>query len=141
MSKRANKPNRAKATDWQNRELGTWNVTTFTAYLEHLTQEKFGVTYEPTGRGAKHERWAREKGMAKNAQEKYGNAVLKRFIEICVEEYRAKPEYPYASFTFMYSYMSGNFAKAQAEIARESKRKEAAEKQPDIPSEDLSEWW
>ncbi|MGG1595954.1 hypothetical protein [Terribacillus saccharophilus] len=135
-NKRATKP---KATDWQNRELTQWNVSTFTAYLEHLTQEKFGVTYEPTGRGAKHERWAREKGMAKNAQEKYGNAVLKRFIEICIEEYRAKPEYPYASFTFMYSYMSGNFAKAQAEIAREQKRKEAAEKQPE--ASDIDSGW
>lgn len=129
-----------KATDWQNRELTQWNITTFTAYLEHLTQEKFGVTYEPTGGGSKQERYAREKGMMKNKQGEHGNAVLKRFIEICVEEYRDSPKYPYVSFTFMNSYMSDRFPKAQADIARESKRKEVAEKHPTVSDVD-SDWF
>ena len=114
--------------DWRNLPIEQWNTTTFTVYLEHLTKEKFGVTYEPTGGGSKAQRWSREKGMLKNAQGKYGNEVLRRFIEICVSEYKAKPQYPYASFTFMYSYMSDRFAKSEREVKKAEERAEMAER-------------
>lgn len=114
--------------DWRNLPIAEWNTTTHTCYLEHLTKEKFGVTYEPTGGGSKAQRWSREKGMLKNAQQKYGNEVLRRFIEICIAEYKAKPQYPYMSFTFAYSYMSDRFAKAEREVNAELKRMEMRER-------------
>ena len=111
--------------DWRNLPIEQWNVTTFHAYLAELTADHFGVEYAPTGSGSKSQRWAREKGMMKQAQERYGNEVLRRFIEMCVSEYKPKAQYPYVSFTFMYSYMDRNFAKAQAELAAQNRRKEA----------------
>lgn len=124
--------------DWRNLPIEKWNTTTFTAYLEHLTKEKFGVTYEPTGGGSKAQRWSREKGMMKNALTKYGAEVLRRFIEICVEEYRANPQYPYASFAFMYSYMSDRFARAEDAVKRERERAELAERDT-VRQDDLSD--
>lgn len=116
-----------KSSDWRNLPIEQWNVTTFHSYLAELTADHFGVVYAPTGGGSKSQRWAREKGMMKQAQERYGNEVLRRFIEMCVAEYKPKAQYPYVSFTFMYSYMDRNFAKAQAELAAQNRRKEADE--------------
>ncbi len=107
-----------KSDDHRNLPLADWNVRTFFAYLTHLTAEHFGVEYAPTGSGSKAQRWQRESGMMKQAQGKYGNAVLKRFIEISVEEYAPNADYPYVSFTFAYSYRDRNFAKAQARLRR-----------------------
>lgn len=132
------KPN---TTDWANLPTEQWNTRTFTAYLTHLTEEHFGVAYEPTGGGAKQQRWARELGMMKQAQEKYGNVVLRRFIEMCVAEYTAKPQYPYASFTFMYSYMSDRFPKAQSAIAAEARREQAEDEQAqEFKADDVRGW-
>ncbi|WP_181349456.1 hypothetical protein [Thalassobacillus sp. CUG 92003] len=122
---------KVKSDNWRDLPLAEWNCRTFTAYLTSLTAEQFGVDYEPTGGGAKAERWRRELGMMKTAQANYGNAVLKRFIEKCVTEYTPKAEYPYASFSFMYSYMSDKFPKAQAEVAAEQ-RAEAKRKEDEV---------
>ena len=104
--------------DWANIAPADWNSTTVTSYLEHLTKESAGVTYEPTGGGSKSQRWAREKGMMKRALDKYGAEVVKRFIELCFTRHTPKKEYPYPSFTFAYSYMSDQFPVAEAEIAK-----------------------
>ena len=107
------------AKDWASIAPANWNSTTVTAYLEYLTEESVGVTYEPTGGGSKSQRWAREKGMMKRALAKYGAEVVKRFIELCFARHTPKKEYPYPSFTFAYSYMSNQFPVAEAELARE----------------------
>ena len=72
-----------KTADWRNLPLADWNCTTFTAYLEDRTRELYGVEYLPGGGGAKNVRWSREKGMMKQAQTKYGNTVLRKFIDLC----------------------------------------------------------
>lgn len=115
-----------KSNDWRNLPIADWNTLTFTAYLEHLTKKRFGVTYEPTGGGSKQQRWAREKGMMKQAQTKYGNDVLRKFIEICVERYRANPKYPYMSFSFAYTYMSEQFPVAERLVAQGAERTDLA---------------
>jgi hypothetical protein len=107
---------------WRTLPLDKWTVTTFTAMLTELTREKYGCDYAPGGGGSKTSRWSREKGMLKNAQGRYGNAVLRKFIELCLEDYAPKADYPFPPFTFMYSYMDRNFAKAQAEVARDDRR-------------------
>lgn len=113
--------------DWQARDITDWNTNTFLAFIGDKTKELYGVDYAPGGTGAKSARWSRERGMLKNAQGRYGNAVLKRFIEICWREYRTnKPDqFPYPTWTFMYSYMDRYFPQAQSEIAQENRRKEA----------------
>jgi len=121
--------------DWRNLPIEKWNTTTMRIYLVHLTEERFGVTYEPTGGGSKNQRWARENAMIKQAIANYGAAELKRFIEICIEKYTPKPQYPYMTFTFAWSYMRENMPIAQAEVVKErakEKRKREAEEQTEI---------
>lgn len=125
--------------DWKARSLEDWNANTFLAYIVDGTRERFGVDYVPGGSGSKQQRWTRERAMLKQAQERYGNEVLKRFIEICWREYRTtKPDkFPYPTVVFMISYMDRYFAQAQAEVAAE-RRKET--KSDEIKYEELEEW-
>jgi len=122
-----------KSTDWQSLPIADWNVATFLAFICDRTRELYGVEYAPGGSGAKQARWNRERGMLKNAQARYGNAVLRKFIEICWREYRtSKPElYPYPTVTFMLAYMDRHFAEAQAKVVR---------KENVINYEELEEW-
>lgn len=68
------KPTKPSQYDWQARELPDWNVNTFMAYIADNTRERYGIDYAPGGSGSKQQRWARERGMLKQAQERYGNA-------------------------------------------------------------------
>lgn len=120
--------------NWRELPSNEWNVTTITSFLADVIEERFGVTYQPGGGGSKNQRWMREKGMMKQAQTKYGTDVIREFIELCASNYHAKPEYPYPTFTFMYSYMDRYLAEAQANVkkaeerqAREASRKELTE--------------
>ncbi|MEH6941624.1 hypothetical protein [Bacillus sp. JJ722] len=125
-----------KSSDWRNLPIERWNVASFTAFITDTTREKYGVEYQPGGKGAKNQRWARERGMLKQAQGTYGNAVLRKFIELCWREYTPKAEFPYPTWTFMYSYMDRNFAKAQAEVARANR----AQAVPTQDIEEIAEW-
>lgn len=124
--------------DWQARDITDWSANTFLAFIGDKTKELYGVDYAPGGQGAKSARWSRERGMLKQAIGKYGNAVVKRFIEICWREYRTtKPEqFPYPTVVFMISYMDRFFAVAQSEIARENRRKKVDE----VDYEELADW-
>lgn len=125
--------------DWQARDITDWNANTFLAFIGDKTKELYGVDYAPGGQGAKSARWSRERGMLKQAIGKYGNAVVRRFIEICWREYRtSKPEFPYPSWTFMYSYMDRHFTRAQSEIAAEKRRKETPK--DEVSYEELADW-
>lgn len=125
--------------DWKARDISDWNCNTFMAFIIEGTRERFGVDYAPGGSGSKQQRWVRERAMLKQAQERYGNEVLKRFIEICWREYRtARPDkYPFPSFVFMMSYMDHYFPQAQMEVAQESQRKDVGN---NIDYEDLAGW-
>lgn len=140
------KPKLPPASDWQARDITDWNVQTFLAFITETTREKYGVEYSPGGGGSKQARWGRERGMLKNAQGKYGNRVLKAFIEICWREYRtSKPElYPYPSITFCVSYMDRYFTEAVSQVAREARREKVAadaEQELAVDGEELSEWF
>ncbi|MEI2356114.1 hypothetical protein [Mesobacillus zeae] len=134
------------ASDWQARDIETWNMTTFTQFIVDRTEELYGIQYTPGGGGAKSQRWLREKSMLKNAQGRYGNRVLKTFIEICWREYRtSKPElYPYPSVTFMISYMDRYFTEAVSQVAREARREKLvanAEQELAVDGEELTDWF
>lgn len=132
------KPKLPPAKDWRARNIADWNVTTFTEFIKDTTTERYNAEYQPGGRGAKSTRWARERGMLKQAQGRYGNAVLRRFIEICWAEYRTnKPdEYPYPSVTFMFGWMDRNWMAAQSAVAREQRKAETAQQ-----SQISEDWW
>lgn len=127
--------------DWRNRNLDDWNANTFIAFISDKTHELYGVDYAPGGSGSKAQRWARERGMLKNAIGRYGNAVVKRFIEICWREYRTnKPDkFPYPTVVFMISYMDRYFPQAQSEVAQEHARK-ARKKATEFDYAELADW-
>lgn len=116
---------------WRELPIEDWNSRTFQAYLTHLTEEKFGVTYEPRGAGTKQQRWSREMGMINNARKKYGNAVLKQFIRIAVEKYKPNKQYPYMAFAFAWTYMSELIPVAQKQVA-DKERKEKAKEEANV---------
>lgn len=126
--------------NWKARPIEDWNANTFIAFIADNTRERYGVDYAPGGSGSKQQRWSRERGMIKNAIGRYGNAVVKRFIEICWREYRTSDpvKYPYPTVVFMISYMDRYFAQAQSEVARESRRKQT--KVNEINYDELDEW-
>jgi len=104
--------------DYATRPLDAWNVNHFLAWLSDETKRRFGVDYMPMGRGSISEKFNAERGMLKQAQERYGNAVLKRFIERCLDAYRPTAQYPSISFGFMWSYRRDELPRAQADVAR-----------------------
>ena len=136
IGKRASQA-KVNSSDWRNLPIERWNIATFLAFIAEGTREKYGVDYAPGGGGSKAMRWNRERGMLKQAQGRYGNAVLRKFIEICWREYRTnKPaEFPYPTISFAMAYMDRYFAQAQAAIAAENRMANAKH-----AAEDLAEW-
>jgi hypothetical protein len=110
--------NRPPATAWQSRDIADWNVTTYHAFLIDENKRRFNALYTPFGRGNLNTRWATEKGMIKQAQGAVGNAVLKRFIERCLDAHRPKPDFPHVNFGFMWSYLRDELPRAQSDIAQ-----------------------
>jgi hypothetical protein len=139
----AKKPKLPPSSDWQARDIADWNISSFTQYIVDRTAELYGQPYTPGGGGAKSQRWMREKGMLKNAQGKYGNKVLRAFIEICWREYRtSKPElYPYPSVSFMCGWMDRHFTEAQSQVAREARREAQSEAAEATTKEERADWW
>lgn len=113
---------------WRELPIDDWNSRTFMAYLTDLTEEKFGVSYEPRGMGSKSQRWSREMGMINNARKKYGNDVIKQFIRIAIENYTPKPRFPYMTFAFAWTYMSDFLPVAQADVKKEEAKARRIEK-------------
>ncbi|GAK03312.1 hypothetical protein JCM19037_1627 [Geomicrobium sp. JCM 19037] len=116
--------------DWRALPIEKWNANTHLQMLVDLTEKRFGVDYQPGGRGGKQQRWSMERGMLKQAQGKYGNVTLRKFIELCLDEYKPSAEYPFVQFTFMYAYRDRNWAVAQkavADAARKRRKEDEAE--------------
>lgn len=132
------KPKLPPATDYRARDIADWNVSTFLAFIAETTREKYGVEYAPGGGGSKQTRWARERGMLKREQGKLGNAVLRKFIELCWREYRTnKPaEYPFPTVCFMLSFQDRLMTQAVAEVAKA----ERAAQVSSVTAEELTDW-
>lgn len=135
---------RIKSDDWRNLPIENWNINSFHAYIIERTAELYVHTYAPGGSGSKSNRWMREKGMLKQAQERYGNRVLREFLDVCWREYRTnKPdEFPYPSFTFMYAYMDRYFNEAQAAVAKgmAKAQREAQAEARRLGDDEISDW-
>lgn len=133
---------RKNTKDWRNLPIEDWNVLTFTQFVVDNTRERFGAEYLPGGSGSRQQRWARERGMLKNAQQRYGNAVIRRFIELCWRNYRTSnpQKFPYPTICFMFSYMDRYLLSAQADVefGVSCEIDETAETNESL--EDLREW-
>lgn|SRR5699024_1594671 len=122
-----NKKKLAPAKDWRNRDIDDWNVATFHAYLAHLNKEKYGIDYEPFGKGPVSNRWRTEQGQLKNSINQYGQPTVKRFIDIAFHNRPFNPKYPVLSYGFMFSYMRTELSQAQADEVRKQKYEEEIE--------------
>jgi hypothetical protein len=132
MTEKKTKAPRIDSKDWRNRQIDTWNTLTFLAFITDETQRRFNVTYAPGGRGAVSSRWSMERGMLNAKKAQYGNAVLKRFIELALDDYRPTTDYPYVTFTFMISYRDRLFVTAQKAVSDEARAKKLAKNHVDI---------
>lgn len=131
------------AKDWQARDIGDWNVSTFTAYLSDKHKEMFGVDYAPM-RG-----WRAEQGIlggligtqSRKAPKPRtaSNALVKAFIDETFGSYTPNAQYPGTSFGFMWTYRKADWQRLQAEELARERRKASAEDAPSL--EKLDEWW
>lgn len=131
------------AKDWRNRPLETWNVSTFTHYLQDKHRELFGIDYAPFG-GT----WGMEQGILGdligtqsrvNPKERTAsNEAVKRFIDRTFESYKPSAQYPGTSFGFMWTYRKREWQLIQAEEQARFRRSEAEDEAPTL--DELAEW-
>lgn len=127
------------ATDWQARDIGDWNTTTFTEYLRDKHREQFGIEYAPFGG-----RWATEQGMigrligTRAKKGTHSKAVVKRFIDEAFRTYKPTAQYPGTNFGFIYSYRRNILQRLEAEELANEKREQEQEDAPSL--DELSEW-
>lgn len=123
---------RISTKDHANLPIERWNVATFLAFITDETQRRFGITYAPGGRGAVSSRWSMERGMLNRKKEQYGNAVLRKFIELALDDYRPTTDYPYVTVTFMLTYRDRLFVTAQKAVSDDARAAKLAENHVDI---------
>lgn len=125
--------------DWRNLPTESWNTRTVQSFLIDETKRRFNAEYTPGGRGSKSKRWAMECGMIKRELEQRGPEVVRRFIEICWDEYYTSDpdKFPYPTFAFMLGYMDRYWTKATQEAEKEQKDSEyISESDPENIEED-----
>jgi hypothetical protein len=134
---------RVSTKDWRNLPLEKWNVTTFHVYLKDRNIEKYGVEeYVPFGRGPVGRRWSQEKGQIKWAINKYGNEVVKLFIDKCFVVHKFNPRFPVLSFGFMFTYMRDELASAEFEVKLQNGDRQVKTDESDTNhAENIDEDW
>lgn len=81
-----------------------WTVRDFHNYMIAEHERLFGVSYMPSGT------WKAEQGLlgrivgTKTKQGSYDKALIKSFIDKCMQTYRPTANYPGISFGFMWAY-------------------------------------
>lgn len=123
---------------WRERELVDWNVTTFHAYLMEMCEARYGVPkYIP------FRNWSCEKGMLKRFMDEHGNEITKEFIDVCLRNYKEKPDYPTLTFGFAYSYMQNPHLTKILQKKAQAKQVEDAQTKPTITvsENELADWF
>ena len=92
------KPTLPPATDWRNRSIDQYNVTTFRQYLYDRHRELYGLDYVGAVK--------RDCGMISGMIKQHDKATVKAFIDECFRQYKPTPKYPTLNFYFMKTYMS-----------------------------------
>jgi hypothetical protein len=119
--------------DWKERDISDWNCTTWHSYIIDRHTELFGVDYVP------YRGWQAEKGMIKTLTTKYGNELIKAFIDVAITEYRPSREYPGTSFGWLYAYRTQTFQRVQADYMRRKER-EARRVVASLSWDEINEW-
>lgn len=123
---------RKKATLYADTPIESWNVKHFHDYMIARTAEKFGVTYMPYGQGVLSSKWRIEQGQIKNSQKLYGNEVLKAFIDMSINNYVPKADFPYIAFGFMFAFKRDDIPKVQAMLNASEARADEAVRQSEM---------
>jgi hypothetical protein len=126
------------AKKYNEKEVADWSVNDMLSYLSDQHLARFNVDYQPFGT------WASERGQlgnwvgTKRKAGKYGAEFTKRFIDVCLAEYRPNKAKGYlgVSFGFMAAHMKRHIQTVQLEMMRA----EAEETQNDS-EEELNDWW
>jgi hypothetical protein len=106
------------AKNYSDKPVADWTTNDMLAYLSDQHLARFGIDYQPFGT------WASERGQLGNwigtrkKDGKYGAEFTKRFIDVCLAEYRPTRDYPGINFGFMVAYMKRNIQTVQLEIMR-----------------------
>lgn len=121
-------------------DVSKWNTAHFKQYLADEHKRRYGINYAPfVG-------YAAEAGMlgdligTKKKPAQYEKALIKRFIDVCFDEYKPTPQYPGLSFGFMIKYMSRNLQRLQAESQRKSTASEAVQASDNANIDKLADW-
>jgi hypothetical protein len=119
---------------YSDKPVAEWNTNDFIAYLSDQHLARFNVDYQPFGT------WASERGQlgnwigTKRKAGKYGAEFTKRFIDLCLAEYRPTRDYPGVNFGFMCAWMKRNIQTVQLEMMR-------AESATQSQAEEVDEDW
>jgi|SRR5690625_1889773 len=123
---------------YKTKEIDKWNVNDFMQYFGDKHLERFEVEYMPMGS------WAVERGLIGNTigtQKKVGKvdkSVFKRFLDICLDEYRPTREYPGTSIGFLLTYRKNVLQ--QATVAIKAEQNVEREQETEV-STDISDWF
>lgn len=123
---------------YKSKEIDKWNVNDFMQYFGDQHLERFEVEYMPMGS------WAVERGLIGNTigtQKKKGNvdkAVFKRFLDICLDEYKPTRKYPGTSIGFLLTYRKNVIQQVIVEMKTEDKVE--VEQMAEV-STDISDWF
>ena len=123
---------------YKTKEIDKWNVNDFMQYFGDQHLERFEVEYMPMGS------WSVERGLIGNTigtQKKKGNvdkAVFKRFLDICLDEYKPTRQYPGTSIGFLLTYRKNVIQQVIVEMKTEDKVE--VEQMAEV-STDISDWF
>jgi hypothetical protein len=79
-----------------------WSANHLRDYLYAKHEERFGIKYVANN-------YSVDTRMLKNFVKNYGIAVTKRFIDVCLANYRPNAQFPGINFGFMQSYMKERY--------------------------------
>lgn len=123
---------------YKTKDISKWNVNDFMQYFGDNHLERFGVEYMPMGS------WAAERGLIGNTigtQKRAGKidkAVFKRFLDICLDEYKPTRQYPGTSIGFLITYRKNVLQRVMVEQNEEEKVE--VEQKAEVSS-DISDWF
>lgn len=122
------------ATNYDEIEVEAWNTRHFKQYLEVEHMRRYNVLYTP---GMPHQA---EAGLLatyigtgprakRKIERKVPNAVLKDFIDRCMDDWRPNGTYRNITFNFMHSYMGRHLVAADEAYRKKEAAEQAVETQ------------
>lgn len=121
-------------------DVSKWNTAHFKQYLADEHKRRYGINYVPfIGYGAEAGMLGDLIGTAKKPAQ-YEKALIKRFIDVCYDEYKPRKEYPGVSFGWMLKFMARNLQRLQAEESRKANADEAVQASDNANIDKLADW-